>query len=214
MEIEGINIERLNHSSFKIKNDKIIYIDPFKIEGEKADIILITHEHFDHCSIEDIEKIIKDDTVLVVTHDCVSKLNRFDKNKLKVVNPGSKLNIDDIGIEAVAAYNVNKFRSPGIVFHPKEDNKVGYIVTIKGKRIYHAGDTDFIEEMKNIKVDVALLPVSGTYVMTAKEAAEAALVIKPKVAIPAHYGSIVGSREDAKMFKKLAEKYCKVIILD
>ena len=207
MEIEGIQIERLNHSSFKIKKDKVIYIDPFKInDSEKADLILITHEHFDHFSIEDIRKVIDTKTIIVATNDCASKLNKFE-NQIKIANPGSKLKILGIKIEAVPAYNLNKFRALNIPFHPKEDNKLGYIIEIDGKRIYNTGDTDLIPEMKNIKnIDIILIPVSGTYVMTAEEAAKAIEIVKPKVAIPCHYGSgIVGEIKDAKKLKSLVK---------
>ncbi|MBI2663449.1 MBL fold metallo-hydrolase [Candidatus Woesearchaeota archaeon] len=212
MEIEGIHIERLNHASFKIKKDKVIYVDPFKInDNEKADIILITHEHFDHFSIEDIKKVLDNKTVLVATSDCLSSLNKFD-NQMKIVGPGSRLEVNGLSIEATPAYNINKFRAPRIPFHPKEDGKVGYIIEMNRKRIYISGDTDIIPEMQNIKnIDIMTIPVSGTYVMTAEEAAKAVEIIKPKIAIPCHYGSVVGSIEDAKKFKELAKTRVEII---
>jgi len=214
MQLQGINIELLNHDSVKIKDSKRIYIDPYQIEGEKADIILITHEHPDHLSIEDITKLIKEDTIIIATANCLSKLTRFEDNKLKIVKPGSKLEIDNITIEAVPAYNTNKFRTPGMPFHPKEDDNVGYIITINNTRVYHAGDTDNIQEMSQLNnIDIALVPVSGTYVMTWKEAAEAIKIIKPKIAIPIHYGSLVGSRDDAEKFKQALEGITEVKIL-
>jgi len=127
------------------------------------------------------------------------------------VRPGDRLELDGVQIEAVPAYNLNKFREPGKVFHPREDQKVGFIIEVDGIRIYHAGDTDSIPEMTGIKTDIALLPVSGTYVMTAEEAAEAATRIRPIVAIPMHYGTIIGSEKDALRFKELAK--CDVQIL-
>ena len=199
------NIHWLGHATFKIiAEDKIIYIDPFQIKKEdQADIILITHEHFDHCSPKDVEKIQKPDTVIVTTNDCALKLS----GDIKKVKPGDKINVKGIEIEAVPAYNTNK------KFHPKENNWVGFIINIKNTRIYHAGDTDKIPEMKDFKnIDIALLPVSGTYVMTAEEAAEAALIINPKIAIPMHYGSIVGSEEDAKRFADLLKGKIEVVI--
>jgi len=212
MEIEGIHIERLNHASFKIKKDKVIYVDPFKInDNEKADIILITHEHFDHFSIEDIKKVLDNKTVLVATSDCLSSLNKFD-NQMKIVGPGSRLEVNGLSIEATPAYNINKFRAPRIPFHPKEDGKVGYIIEMNRKRIYISGDTDIIPEMQNIKnIDIMTIPVSGTYVMTAEEAAKAVEIIKPKIAIPCHYGAVVGSIEDAKKFKELAKTRVEII---
>ena len=212
MEIEGIHIERLNHASFKIKKDKVIYVDPFKInDNEKADIILITHEHFDHFSIEDIKKVLDNKTVLVATSDCLSSLNKFD-NQMKIVGPGSRLEVNGLSIEATPAYNINKFRAPRIPFHPKEDGKVGYIIEMNRKRIYISGDTDITPEMQNIKnIDIMTIPVSGTYVMTAEEAAKAVEIIKPKIAIPCHYGAVVGSIEDAKKFKELAKTRVEII---
>ncbi len=203
----------LGHDGFKIKtNDKIIYIDPFDInESETADIVLITHAHFDHCSIKDLQKIVGDKTTILATADCTSSFAGKIGGKMQLVAPNKKFNVQGIEIETVPAYNVNKFRSPGVVFHPKENEWVGYIINVSGTRVYHSGDTDFIPEMKNIKTDIALLPVSGTYVMTPNEAAEACSAINPKVAIPMHYNKIVGTIESAEEFKRLSK--CKVEII-
>ena len=185
------DIHWLGHDTFKITGEKVIYTDPFKIKkADSADIILITHEHYDHCSPEDVKKIQGPNTVIVTVSDCAKKLS----GKIKIVKPGDKINVEGIEIEAVPSYNTNK------PFHVKERGWVGYIFKVKGQRIYMAGDTDHIPEMKNYKCDIALLPVSGTYVMTADEAVKAALDIKPKIAIPMHYGSIVGDKNDAKKF--------------
>ncbi|GBC74786.1 hypothetical protein HRbin06_00093 [archaeon HR06] len=209
-EYKGVKIRWLGHDGFIIQNGKKICIDPYEIRiSEKVDILLITHEHFDHCSLKDIKKVCGENTIIFAIPSC--KLEGLKVKEVRYLKPGDKVSLDDIGIEAVPAYNVNKFRAPNQPFHPKEDGKLGYIVTIKGVRIYHMGDTDFIEEMKNLKVDIALVPVSGTYVMTAKEAIEAVNTLKPKVAIPMHYGSIVGSEKDALEFKKGAK--CEVVIL-
>ena len=161
---------------------------------DKADIILLTHTHYDHTSTKDIAKIQKNTTQFVTTAD-----SEIEEN-IHVMNPGDEKRIGDVGVEAVPAYNTDKN------FHTKSKEWNGYIVTIEGKRVYHAGDTDFIPEMSRIVCDIALLPVSGTYVMTAEQAAEAARKIKPKLAIPMHYGSIVGSEADANTFKEKAEK--------
>jgi L-ascorbate metabolism protein UlaG (beta-lactamase superfamily) len=199
------NIKWLGHDTFKIVGEKVIYTDPFQIDQpDKADIILITHEHYDHFSPEDIKKILDPDTVLVLPKDCAGKI----KAKEIVVKPGDKITVEGIEIEAVPSYNTNK------KFHPKEKGWVGYIFKVSGKRFYIAGDTDYIPEMKTFKdIDIALLPVSGTYVMDAKEAVQAALDINPKIAIPMHYGSIVGSESDAKYFADALKGKIEVVIL-
>lgn len=199
------NIHWLGHDTFKINGEKTIYTDPYNIKHtDTADIILITHEHFDHCSPEDVKKLQGQNTVIIATEDCSLKL----RGAIKTIKPFDKISVNGIEIEAVPAYNINK------TFHPKTKGWVGYIFKINGQRIYHAGDTDYIPEMKNFSdIDVALLPVSGTYVMTAEEAAKAALEIRPKVAIPMHYGSIVGSINDAQKFEELLRNKIKTIIL-
>ncbi len=210
MVVEGINISKLPHDGFKIyEQNKFIYIDPFQLNdvNEKADLILITHGHYDHCSVEDIKKIIQPSTIIITTPDCISKLSKMEVREIKTMAPGDSATVYGFSIEAVPAYNIGK------QFHPKEQEWVGFVIAASGKRIYHAGDTDRIPEMKDLKnIDIALLPVSGTYVMTAEEAAEACSDIKPKVAIPMHYGSIVGSPSDAEKFKELTK--CRVEILE
>jgi len=188
----------LGHDGFRIDADKIIYIDPYHIRSKTpADIILVTHDHYDHCSPDDIKKIQKKDTTIVTDKSSAAKLS----GEVRIVKPGDSLTVQGIGIEVVPAYNTNK------QFHPKAAGMLGFVVTIDGVRIYHAGDSDFFPEMNNIKADIALLPVSGTYVMTADEAAQAALAMNPKVAVPMHYGAIVGTASDAQTFaKKLSGK--------
>lgn len=203
----------LGHDCFRIEGSRVIYTDPFKIKGGKqADILLVTHSHFDHLSPEDIRKVSSRETVAVAPESCLSELKRLQLRDVKTIAPGGSVEALGVKVEAIPAYNVNKFRSPGIVFHPKRELFVGYIFTVDGVRFYHAGDTDFIPEMEDLNVDVAFIPVSGTVVMTAEEAAKAAGKIKPKLAIPMHYGTIVGGRGDAEKFSRLAP--CKVQILE
>ncbi|MDQ7786992.1 MAG: MBL fold metallo-hydrolase [Thermodesulfovibrionales bacterium] len=198
------DIHWLGHDTFKIVGEKVIYTDPFKIKKrDTADIILITHEHSDHCSPDDVKMIQGPETVIVATADCAKKLT----GKIKIVKPGDKITVEGIAIEVVPSYNTNK------QFHTKDRGWVGYIFTVKGQRVYLAGDTDYIPEMKTFHADIALLPVSGTYVMTAEEAIQAALDIKPKIAIPMHYASIVGSLDDAKKFAKGLKNKIEVVIL-
>ncbi len=198
------NIVWLGHDGFRIDADKIIYIDPFEIEsGPEADLILITHEHYDHCSTEDIAKIQGDKSVIVTEKNSAAKLS----GDVRILKPGDILTVDGIKIETVPSYNTDK------QFHPKANGWLGFIIEIQGVRIYHAGDADFIPEMKDLSVAIALLPVSGTYVMTAAQAAEAALAINPKLAIPMHYGAIVGSEQDALDFKQALEGKVDVLIL-
>jgi L-ascorbate metabolism protein UlaG (beta-lactamase superfamily) len=212
LEYDGVKISWLGHDGFRIKNAKTVYVDPYEIEGgEEADILLISHDHDDHCSPEDVRKIVSAKTTIVTTAESKRKLSKTKVKEIRVAKPGQKIVIDDVSIETVPAYNVNKFRSPGHPFHPKENGMLGFIITVNAVKIYHAGDTDFIPEMKQFNVDVACLPVSGTYVMTAEEAAESTRHIKLKVAIPMHYGAIVGDDRDAERFKTLAS--CDVRIL-
>lgn len=204
------NLHWLGHDAFRIEtNGLVIYIDPFmlKADNPKADLILTTHDHFDHTNFDAITKIKKPETVIVTVAKAAEKLT----GDVRIIKPGDDLTIKGISIKAVPAYNINKFRSPGVPFHPRESGYAGYVLTVNGVRIYHAGDTDFIPEMKGLKADVALLPVSGTYVMTAEEAVEAAAAIKPKVAIPMHVGGPVGAMKSAQDFK--AKATVPVVIL-
>lgn len=202
IEFKGVKIYWLGHAGFKIKNRLTIYVDPYKIEpGETGDLILITHDHYDHLSIEDISKISSEETIVIATKHCEGKLS--GKFKFRIVGPGDMLEVKGVKVEAIPAYNVKPDR---LGFHPRGKGYVGYIIELDRVRIYHAGDTDFIPEMKNINVDVALLPVSGTYVMDYKEAVEAAKAVKPELAIPMHYGTIVGGLGDAERFKGAVEK--------
>ncbi len=211
-EYKGVKIHWLGHDSFLLEHGKRVCIDPFKLKKPiQADLILVTHEHFDHWNMDDLKKAVDSGTTIVTIQANAGDASKLGAKKVVTVRPGDKREVEGVTVEAVPAYNLTKFREPGKVFHPKEDGKVGYIVTLGGVRFYHAGDTDAIPEMSNFKTDVALLPVSGTYVMTADEAVEAARMIKPALAIPMHYGAIVGSEADAQRFKSKAS--CPVEIL-
>ncbi len=206
------NIQVLCHSSILIKSPKIIYIDPFRIKENynDADIIMITHSHYDHYSEEDIKKVKKQDTIIFIPKEIKRETLElgFDLNNIIEVAPLKNYKIDEIEISTIPAYNTNK------KFHPKENGWVGYLININGVCYYIAGDTDITEENKNIKCDVALVPVGGTYTMDFEEAAQLINYIKPKVAIPTHYGSIVGTKKDGIKFSKLLlpEIECKIMI--
>ena len=204
MQVGNVEIKWLGHGGFIVKDildNRVIYIDPYQIgDCEPADAILITHSHYDHCSIEDIKKLSTPRTVILAPADCQSKFQgKLDFRDCVIMTPGKSITMGNIGVEAVPAYNTNK------KFHLKENEWVGYVLDINSKRIYHCGDTDAIPEMKKLnKIDVAMMPVSGTYVMTAEEAAEALKGFEPKLAIPMHYGAIVGDKADAERFKQLS----------
>ena len=202
-----MNIEINCHSSIKMKGEKIIYIDPFKIEKQTndADIIFITHDHYDHYSEEDIDKLINKDTIIVAPETVQVS---YKSNEIVKVEPNKKYQVLGIKVETIPAYNINK------QFHPKENKWVGYILQIEGKRYYIPGDTDITPENKQVKCDVAFIPIGGTYTTDSKEAADLINIIKPKTVIPMHYGCIVGSKEDEVKFKKLIDEdiQCEVLI--
>ena len=210
MKIGDIDINWLGHAGFLIKNSRVIYIDPYQIkeDSEKADLILITHSHYDHCSIADIKKIVKEGTKIIMPADCQSKIVRFDVPiKMEIVEPGMEVVFGEVKISVLASYNLDK------PFHPKDEGWIGYLIKIKDVLIYHAGDTDNIPELQKLtghkqagKEFVALLPVGGRFTMSVEEAVEAANVIKPTLAIPMHYGNIVGTDDDAKEFVEMCKE--------
>jgi len=213
-EYKGIKIKWLGHDSFNIAGNIRIIIDPYKItKQEKADLVLISHNHFDHLSVDDLKNVSTKDTSIVAAKECIDMLKGFDFKEKIGISPGEERTVRGIKIKSIRAYNISKInpdtKKP---FHPKEDNKVGFVFELNGITIYHTGDTDLIPDMSDLKPEIALVPVSGTYVMTAQEAAKAVEKIKPKIAIPMHYGVIVGSEKDAHEFKQLV-KSCEVQIL-
>lgn len=215
MKFKDVEIEWLHHDCFRITCKKIkIYTDPYKVLNRynDADLILITHDHYDHLDKESIKKLICDKTIIIAPKDCEGLLSDF-KNQKVLVSPDEIKIIKEITIKTVPSYNVNKFREKGAVFHPKEKGNVGYIFIIDNVRVYLAGDTDNIQEMKNFRTDIALLPVSGVYVMTPEEAAEAAIIINPEIVVPMHYGSGIGTEKEAQKFKRLLENKIRVEVL-
>ena len=188
-------ISWLDHASFRISKEDKIYIDPWEINfNDNADIILITHSHYDHCSVEDINKLKGPQTTIVGPLDAVQKVT----GNVRTVRPGDEIEIKNTGIKVIPAYNLNKN------FHPRVNEWVGFVIKTAGVSIYFAGDTDVIPEMKGLKPDIAILPVGGHYTMGIEEALKAIEDIEPKIVIPMHYGKIIGSAGDAENLKKLA----------
>ncbi len=201
-----MKINWYGHAGFMIETTgKVIYIDPYIIpkNPDKADIILITHEHYDHCDINNIRKIKKLHTVILASSEAASKLGEG----AAIARPGDVIHVGEVDIRVVHAYNTDKY------FHKKHEG-LGFIIESENKRVYHSGDTDFIPEMENLgKIDVALLAVGGKYTMTAEEAADAVNVIKPELAVPMHWGKVVGSEEDAEIFKEIVEDETETQVL-
>lgn len=204
-------IEVLCHSSIRFTKEKTIYFDPFKISKDynDADIIFCTHSHYDHFSEEDINKVRKEDTILVITEDCLDKAKKvgFDVENIILVSPNNKYKVLGISFETVPAYNLEKD------YHKQEYNWVGYILEINDITYYIAGDTDLISEIKSVNCDVAFLPIGGTYTMTAVEAAKLANTIEPQIVIPIHYGEIVGDKEDVEKFKQALNENIECVIM-
>ena len=197
-----VDIKINAQSSIRLSNKEIvIYIDPYLIEKNvnDADYIFITHDHYDHLSIDDINKVIKEDTIIVGTESCFKSLEEFDNNKVKV-KPNNKYLVGNLNFQTVASYNTNK------LYHPEKNEWVGYLIDFNNKKYFITGDTDINKENKQIKCDVLLLPVGGVYTMDYKEAAILTNLIKPKLAIPTHYQTVVGTKVDAINYTNLLDK--------
>lgn len=198
-------IKWYGHASFAIESDKIIYIDPWKIPNSapKADLILVTHSHFDHLSPDDIDLLKKEETTIICSPDCISKIT----GDVRSLSPGQEIEVQGIQVKGVPAYNPSK------PFHPRDNSWLGYVVIVNGVSVYHAGDTDLIPEIKDLgEISIALLPVGGQYTMDAEQAAQAANTIKAEISIPMHYGAgVVGSEKDAQKFKQLCQGEVRVL---
>ena len=204
------NVKVLYHASIVLYDN--IYIDPYKIENEthNAKYLFITHSHYDHFSIEDIEKVRNEDTIFFVTPDCKEKLLEIgvDEKRIVTVAPDEMYRFNKIEMQVIPAYNVNK------EYHKKEYGWVGYLIKINGVTYYITGDTDVNEDIQNIKCDVLFVPIGGTYTMDYKEAADYTNSIKPKYVIPIHYGTIVGKKEDGLEFAKLLDTKIECLIFN
>ncbi len=200
----SVSIQWLGHASFRLAGgESVVYIDPWKLAdpAPDADVVFVSHSHHDHCSPDDVQAVSNDRTVVVAPADTIEALHATN-----AITPGEGWTIRDVTVEAVAAYNVGKR------FHPRDNNWLGALLTLADRRVYYAGDTDLIPEMSDLAdVDVALLPVGGTYTLTAREAVDACRAVAPRLAIPYHWGDIVGERSDAERFA--ADAPCQVKIL-
>lgn len=208
LKIEGVKVNC--HSSIKIQKDKTIYVDPFRIKEvpHDADYIFITHSHYDHFDTKDILRVAKIDTVFIAVQETKSsfQLLGVPEDQIITVEPNEKYDVKGIKFKTVPAYNENK------KYHPKENKWVGYIIELDGLKYYIAGDTDDINEIQDVKCDIAFLPIGGEFTMNAKEAADLANKIDSKVIVPIHYGELVGTEEDLKEFLKLTDKDVEVLI--
>ena len=206
--LQGIKINC--HSSIKIEKDKTIYIDPFRINEvpHDADYIFITHSHYDHFSVQDILKVAKIDTIFISTEDTKSSLELMGipEEQIVIVKPNNKYELKDLKFETVPSYNENK------KYHPKDNNWVGYMIELNENKYYIAGDTDNINEIQNIKCDIAFLPIGGEFTMNATEAADLANKIECKIVVPTHYLELVGTKKDLEEFIKLTNKEIKALI--
>ena len=194
------NIHWLGHDSFRLDGSVTVYIDPWKLPAGQpaAGLILVTHDHFDHLSLPDVDEVAGPGTVLVGPASVTSQVTGVATVTLA---PGESTEVGGVRVLAVSAYNLDKFRAPGHPYHPREAGGVGYVIALDGVRYYHAGDTDALPEMADIHCEVALLPVGGKFTMTAEEAAEACELIDADVAVPMHYGEVIGDVRDAERFR-------------
>lgn len=214
---ENTTITALGHAGFIVEfTDRKLRIafDPYDIKEElPVDYVFVSHQHFDHCDVNSIRKLLKSSTKIVAPACCDHELAEF-ASQLELLNDKDKHKLKDLIYWALPAYNVNKFRTPNEVFHPREMGGVGFVVEVDGLRMYHAGDTDFIPEMEGLKkLDLAFLPISGTFVMTLEEAIQAAQTLKPKMVVPMHFGKLLGSVGDANRYHNMLREQISVMVL-
>ena len=202
------DIRLLFHSSIKIAGEKVIYCDPFEIDEEShdADIILISHDHHDHFSPNDIKKVMNEDTIIITPLSGEEKAKELTNNVISL-KPYGYINVEGVDIDCIPAYNISK------QFHPKENDWLAFIITMNEEVIFIAGDSDVNEDNLKVKCDIALVPIGGKYTMDAHEAASLVNTIKPKIAIPTHYGSVAGNKEDEDIFKKEVSEDIEVKVL-
>jgi L-ascorbate metabolism protein UlaG (beta-lactamase superfamily) len=207
------DIHWLGHDTFRLDGSTIIYIDPWKLppDAPQADGILITHEHYDHLSADDIE-LVEGPQTAIYGPEAVRR--QLKEETAIAVAAGETFQCAGATVTAVPAYNLDKFREPGVPFHPREAGGLGYVIELDGFTVYHAGDTDVVPEMQGISCDVALLPVSGTYVMTADEACRACAVVEADIVVPMHWGDIVGDRDDAERLAQACGRPVKILPLE
>lgn len=198
MDMKTDHIVWLGHDGFRVSGSRVVYFDPWEAGGPTADLILISHDHYDHCDPPTVKALSGPKTQIAAEAAGAAKLKAAGvKNHITVMEPGDEIEVSGLRLQATPAYNLDK------EFHPRAAKHCGFVLEMDGLSIYHAGDTDRIPEMKSIRAQVALLPVSGVYVMTAEEAAQAALDLAPELAIPMHYGKIVGDESLARRFAEI-----------
>lgn len=202
-------IDVLAHSAVRIAGSKTLYFDPFMIEGEynDADVIFLTHDHYDHFSPEDFAKVTRENTPVVAPASIVNHLldEGIAQERIVALKPGDYATVEGLAVEAVASYNIGK------QFHPQENEWLGYVVTIDGTRCYVAGDTDINPDVQQVKCDIAMIPVGGTYTTTAEEAAQLINQIRPAIAVPTHYGAITGTKQDGDTFASFVDSEIQVV---